>query len=205
MPGDQARPGDQPARVSLLASTDDGAPVFRGRVPDAMPSTTTAAPSRITFEAPPGKLQLRVAVEGTGSDTLDSEVRELNIPDLTAPQTTIGTPQLFRVRNARDAQIVRTDANAVPTTAREFNRTERVIAKILAYGPGNTPPTLTARLLNRTGQAMNDVQIAPGADGAAALIDVALAGLAPGEYLLELTANGPGGEAKELVGFRIVG
>jgi hypothetical protein len=149
-------------------------------------------------------LSLRVAVEGTGSETLDSEVRELSIPDLTAPQTTIGTPQVFRARNARDAQLVRTDAAAIPTTGREFNRSERLLVKVVTYGPGNSLPTLTARLLNRTGQPMNDVVVTPGADGVG-LIDLSLAGLAPGEYLLELSANGAGGAAKELVGFRIAG
>jgi hypothetical protein len=40
----------------------------------------------------------------------------------------------------------------------------------------------------------------PSAD---ATIDVPLAGLAPGEYVLEIKATGEGGEAKELVGFRV--
>jgi hypothetical protein len=204
-PGEQARPSDQPARVTLLAATEDGAPVFRGRVPDTMPAgNSSPQASRVTFDAPPGKLSLRVAVEGTGAETLDSEVRELSIPDLTTPQTTFGTPQVFRVRNARDAQLVKSDAAAVPTTAREFNRTERVIVKIITYGPGTTPAAVTARLLNRSGQPMNDVPVTAAADGPS-LIDLSLAGLAPGEYLLELSANGSGGEAKELVGFRIAG
>jgi VWFA-related protein len=204
-PGEQARPSDSPARVTLLAATEDGAPVFRGRVPDTMPvGASSPQASRVTFDAPPGKLSLRVAVEGTGAETLDSEVRELSIPDLTAPQTTFGTPQLFRVRNARDAQLVKSDAAAIPTTTREFNRSERMIVKIITYGPGTTPAAVTARLLNRTGQPMNDVPVTAAADGPS-LIDLSLAGLAPGEYLLELSANGSGGEAKELVGFRIAG
>jgi hypothetical protein len=35
------------------------------------------------------------------------------------------------------------------------------------------------------------------------MFDVPLAGLAPGEYVLEIKATGEGGEAKELVGFRV--
>jgi len=30
-----------------------------------------------------------------------------------------------------------------------------------------------------------------------------LAGIAPGEYLVEINATGEGGDAKELVGFRV--
>ena len=45
----------------------------------------------------------------------------------------------------------------------------------------------------------------PLADGQTPLLDVSLAGFAPGEYLIELAASGSGGDAKELVGFRVTG
>lgn len=207
--GATPRPQDRPVRVSLLASTTDGAPVFRGRVPDggggtSVPPPSAASPARITFDAPPGKLSLRVAVESADAETLDSEVRELAVPDLTVPQTVFATPQVFRARTARDVQQVRADAAAVPTAAREFSRTDRLLVKIAVHGPGATPPTVTARLLNRAGNPMNDVAIAPAANNVP-LADVPLAGLVPGEYLLEITASGAGGETKELVGFRIAG
>ncbi|MGE3179681.1 MAG: hypothetical protein AB7O32_19565, partial [Vicinamibacterales bacterium] len=59
-------------------------------------------------------------------------------------------------------------------------------------------------LLNRSGQPMNDVPLAPAANDVP-LADIPLAGLVPGEYLLEVAASGPGGEAKELIGFRVTG
>lgn len=205
-PGERARPGDTPARVALTATGEDGGPVFRGRVPDGAPGSGAPAPaaSRVTFEVPPGKIQLRIAVEGTEADTLDSEVRELSVPDLTTPDTKIGTPQVFRARNVREAQQARTDPNAVPTALREFSRTDRVLVKVAAYGPGAAPPTLTARVLNRTGAAMNDLLVAP-SDPSAGLIDLPLAGFAVGEYVIEITASGPGGDVKELIGFRVTG
>jgi len=204
--GDPARAEDRPARVMLTASTADGAPVFRGRIPEGggTASPAPAGASRVTFEAPPGPLSLRLAVESTGAETLDSEVREIAIPDMTVSQTVFGTPQLFRARTVRDAQQVRTDPNAIPTAVREFSRTERLLVKITAHGPGGARPALTARLLNRSGQPMNDVPLAPAANDVP-LADIPLAGLVPGEYLLEVAASGPGGEAKELIGFRITG
>jgi len=36
-------------------------------------------------------------------------------------------------------------------------------------------------------------------------IDLPLAGFAPGEYVVEIKASGEGGDAKELVGFRVTG
>ncbi|MBM3770522.1 MAG: VWA domain-containing protein [Acidimicrobiia bacterium] len=205
-PGERARPGDSPARVALTALGENGGPVYRGRVPEGSPASGAAAPagSRVSFEVPPGKIQLRIAVEGTEADTLDSEIRELSIPDLTTPETKFGTPQVFRARNVREAQQARNDPNAVPTGLREFSRTDRVLVKVAAYGPGTVPPTMTARVLNRTGAPMNDLAVTPAAPSVG-VIDMPLAGFAVGEYVIEITASGPGGDAKELIGFRVTG
>jgi hypothetical protein len=127
------------------------------------------------------------------------------VPDLTGPQTLLGTPGVFRARTARDAQQVRADATVVPVAGRDFRRSDRLIVKVPTYGPGSSAPAVTARLLNRTGQAMNDVLITPEAAAGSALIEVALAPLAPGEYVLEISATGGDGEAQELVGFRVTG
>jgi hypothetical protein len=50
-----------------MAIGQDGAPLFRGRVPDAAPSAQAAAlaaPVRVTFDVPAGAVQLRLSVEG---------------------------------------------------------------------------------------------------------------------------------------------
>jgi hypothetical protein len=52
----------------------------------------------VTFEAKPGKIQLRLSVEGAASEVLDAETREFAVPDLTSPQTALGTPEVFRAR-----------------------------------------------------------------------------------------------------------
>ena len=57
--------------------------------------------------------------------------------------------------------------------------------------------------MNRAGQKMSDVQIAPGAAGAMHQIDLGLASIPSGEYLVEITAKGAGSDAKELVPFRL--
>jgi hypothetical protein len=160
------------------------------------------APSRVIFEAAPGKMQLRLSVEGAGSGVLDSEVRDIVIPDLTLTQTSLGTPELFRARTPREIQQLKADAQAVPATTREFSRTDRVFMRVAAYGAG--APALTAHLLNRAGQTMSELPVTPpAAAGADAIVDVPLAGIAPGDYIVEVKATGEGGEAKELIGFRV--
>ena len=215
LPGNTARGSEQPARVALTAAGVDGTPYYRGRIPDgrsaslAAPAAAGSVPataSRATFDVAPGRLQLRLSVEGPGSEVLDSEVREIVVPDLTSAATSLGTPEVFRARTVRELQQLKADPRAVPTAGREFGRTERLLIRFAVYGAGNQTPTLAAKLLNRVGQPMSDLAIA-GSDGrsAAPQIEVPLAGLAPGEYVIEINASGEGAPAKELVGFRVTG
>jgi hypothetical protein len=207
---------DQPARVLVTAVGPDGAPYFRGRVPDAAAASFSSADaggaasaprgaSGVSFELNPGKIQLRLSVEGAASQVLDTEVRDFTVPDLTSAQVVIGTPEVYRARVLKEFQQLKADPNAVPVPAREFSRTERVLLRVAAYAPGTETATVKARLLSRNGQAMSDLAVTPPATPEARFqIDLPLSGLAPGEYVVEITAAAEGGgEARELVGFRV--
>jgi hypothetical protein len=143
-----------------------------------------------------------VSVEGAASQVLDTETRDIAIPDLTASHAVLGTPQVFRARTMRDFQLLKTEADAIPLAMREFSRTDRLLIRVPAYGPGGTTPPLNAHLLNRAGSAMNELQAVPSPNADQQQLDLPLSGLAPGEYVIEITA---GDEAKELVGFRVTG
>ena len=203
--GDRNARSEAPARVMVTAVGPDGAPYFRGRVPETAPGAqpaagaVAAAPAHVTFEAAPGKLQLRLSVEGSSSQVLDVETREIAVPDLTAAEVILGTPQLLRARTARDLQQIKGNADAVPVATRDFSRADRLVVRVPAYGPGNTAPTVSAQLLNRSGQPMSDVPVGPSAAPDTQQMELGLAALAPGEYILEIKA----GEVKELVGFRV--
>ena len=73
--------------------------------------------------------------------------------------------------------------------------------RVDAYAPGTVPPTLAARLLNRAGTSMLDVPVQM--SGVTGEMEVALASLAAGEYLLELNAKAESGSAQQMVAFRI--
>jgi len=210
---------DEPARVSVIAVAPDGSPYFRGRVPDkaAAPENGAAstgngttngaasapkAPSRVTFDVAPGKMQLRLSVEGSSSQVLDTEVREITVPDLTAPTVLLGTPEVFRARTVREFQALKADANAVPMAVREFSRTDRLLIRIPVYGPGGSTPALSVHVLNRAGSAMSELPVQPGPNAGEQQVDLPLAGMAPGEYVLEIKA---GDDVKELIGFRVTG
>jgi VWFA-related protein len=202
--GDRDARSDTPVRVMVTAVGPDGSPYYRGRVPAVAPASpaapaTASIPARVTFEVNPGKLQLRLSVEGSSSQVLDTETREIAVPDLTASEILLGTPQVLRARTARDYQQIKSDPDAVPLPAREFSRNDRLLIRVPVYGPGNTVPALAAHLLNRGGQTMSELQVGPSGAPDMQQIDLPLAGLAVGEYLLEIKA----GDLKVLVGFRV--
>ncbi|HEX7138048.1 MAG TPA: VWA domain-containing protein [Vicinamibacterales bacterium] len=210
-PGDVASSRSEPAaRVALMAVGTDGSPYYRGKIEAG---AAAASPGQVnvtrggtvSFDVNPGKVQLRVSVEGVSSDVLDTETRELTVPDLTGPQAMLGTPAVFRARTLRDYQALKTDAGAMPIAIREFSRTDRILLRVPTYGPGGTMPTLSVHLLNRAGQAMSEIQPTPAPKEGEQQIDVPLSGLAPGEYLVEIKAKGEAGDAQELVAFRVTG
>jgi VWFA-related protein len=191
--------GPDPEQVSLTALAPSGQPYFRGRVP---------ARTSVSFEAAPGPLQLRYNIETGEGRLVDSDTRELSVPDYSAPEVRLSTPRVFRGRTPRDMQAARTNPTAAPTAAREFSRAERLLIRLSAYGPGDQPPALTAKLLNRAGKAMADIPVKPLADSPGGFeVELPLASLAHGDYLIELTAtpagDGGGSGAKELVAIRV--
>jgi VWFA-related protein len=217
-PPGERNASEEPARVSLIAASPDGSPYFRGKVePGAATASASAGtssaptaasqggpkgPGRVTFDVAPGKIQLRVSVEGAGAQVLDTEIREITVPDLTGGQTLLGTPELFRAHTVREFQQLKTEADPVPLATREFSRTDRLVVRIPAYGTSGAP-ALKVQLLNRSGSAMSALTPAAAPKEGEQQVDLPLAGLAPGEYVLEIKAVD--GDATELIGFRVVG
>ncbi|HSC27770.1 MAG TPA: VWA domain-containing protein [Vicinamibacterales bacterium] len=209
-PGERRDPSDAPVRVMVTAMAPDGRPLFRGRIPeedgsggaDRPPGADTVRrAAAASFEAPPGRVQMRMVVEGADGRVIDSAVREMTLPDFTGVELSFGTPVVFRARTPREIQTIRNSAEAVPTADRHFSRTDRLLIRTPAYAPGGAVPVVTARLLNRNGDSMADlpVQTSPGG----AEIDYGLSSLAVGDYIIELTARTESGQAQELIAFKV--
>ena len=198
---------EQAGRVSVLAARAGGELIYRGAAPEqaAAPAAAGAsAPQRLTFEAPPGRLELRLTIQdASGGGTLDQEIKTLDVPDLTAAHAAISTPRVYRARTVREFQTLAADAAATPTASREFSRTERLLIRFDAYAPGTEQPAPTAVLLNRAGQKMSDVPVDAAQAGGTHHINLSLASIPTGEYLVEITVKSAGGNATELVPLRI--
>ena len=157
----------------------------------------------VSFEAPPGKMQLRYSVENEHASVVDTDVREIEVPDLTAPQVQLSTPVVLRARTIKEFRDLSADANAVPTPNRDFRRTDRLILRFDAYAPASTSPQVVARLLNRAGQPMLGLDVARGAAGTGYQLDLPLAGIAAGEYPHRGLGARESGDTRQLVAFRV--
>jgi VWFA-related protein len=205
VPGDRTRTST-PSRLVLKALGQDGTPAFDGAVLPVSGSRVGSPPdvaaARAVFDVPPGRVRLVMSIQDATAQQIDSDVRDVSVRDLKGP-VALGTAEVLRTRNAREFQQLGADADAVPVASREFSRTEHLIVRVPAYAPGGAP-RVTARLLSRMGQAMRDLPVAsPETKDGLFQLDVRLAGLAPGEYYIELSASSPTGEAKDLLGFRV--
>jgi VWFA-related protein len=191
-----------PARLSLTALGPDNAVLFEGVVNPTAPglvAESVGTPSKAVFEMPPGRLRLRMSIEDLAQQVIDSDVRSISIRDMQGG-VAIGSPEVLRARNAREFRTLDTEM-AVPAASREFSRMERLLVRFRAYGPTDAPLAVSARLLSRMGP-MRELTVDRADDGVNTL-DVPLAGLAVGEYLIEVSASGSGGEAKDVVDFRV--
>jgi hypothetical protein len=203
VPGDRCR--QNPSRIVLTASALDGSVLFEGVLAPTGPGAIEepgATQSRAVFDAAPGRLRLRMAIQDPASRVLDTDVRDITVPDLRR-DIAIGTPEVLRARNAREFRILEAE-DAVPVASREFSRTERLLIRFPVYARDGAAPTVSAALLTRMGQRMRDLPVAaPSTRDGEAAIDLPLAGFAAGEYIIELTAATPAGDAKDRITFRV--
>jgi VWFA-related protein len=194
-----AAPGvrsEAPAKVALTAASGTADLYFRGKV-----AGDATQPVRAEFEVPEGPFDLEIATEDAGGEVLDRETRKLVVPAQGAGLT-MNTPAVYRARTVREWQTLAADANAIPTPVREFRRTDHLLVRIGTQSAGGVPE-VTARLLNRDGAPMNPLTTAPGAAPGLTNVDVPLANLPTGEFLIEINASDGDAKSSELVAIRI--
>jgi hypothetical protein len=150
-------------------------------------------------------MQVKLSVEGSAGQVLDSDFRDVDVPDYSKLDPALSEAQVFRARTQRDLQAYIIDPKATPTAVREFSRTERLLIRFNAYAPGGSAAP-AGRLLNRDGNKMADLVIKPFAEGGDSTfqLELPLSSLPVGNYLVEVSLPGDA-KVKELIGFRITG
>jgi hypothetical protein len=167
------------------------------RVTPTARSFVTRVPDGTTL--PPGEYTVRVTLRPASGGAGTGESTRLTVPDAAAAKgALLGQPVLFR-------RSPFTGVNYLATADPRFRRQDRVRVELgLAGGPVRG---VSARLLDRAGQPLEVPVTASTREEAgsrAVVADLALAPLAAGDYVIEITVSEAGGEQKTLVPFRLI-
>jgi hypothetical protein len=151
-------------------------------------------------------MQVRIIVLNDKGQVLDTFQQDVPLPDFAGTDVRLSTPAVLRARTPREFQAITRDPDPIPTPLREFRRTDRLLIRFFANVPGGASSAdVSTRLLNRVGQKMVDLTAsAPAEPSQPYQIDLPLAGLSPGEYVIEIRAKGVSGESTELVAIKVI-
>ena len=109
----------------------------------------------MTFTTRPGTIRVRVSAEDAAGHSLDIEDREVHVPDFTSAGPILTVPEIYRARTAREFVQIRESAAALPTASHQFARTDQLLVRFRAYGPGGTAPTVAVNLRNSQGEVIS--------------------------------------------------
>ena len=195
------------SQVTVMAVNEAEGPVFRGKVPAvASPPAGAGAPSpgggQTSFLIMPGAAQVKLSAEDGTGGVLGTDLIDLAVPDFAKEPQVVGTPALFRARNARDLQALIGAATAQPTAARQFSRTEKLLLRVHVTG---AQPAI--RLMSRTGDGMSAlvVRAAPQGGPFTHEAEIPLASLPAGDFLIEVKAGEAADAPRQLTGVKVTG
>jgi len=203
IPGDRSRTV-APVRITLKASKPDGTLVFEGAVRPTSPTMAAepgGEPPQAVFEAAPGRLRVQMSIEDAASRVVDTDVRDVVVGPLSGPLV-FGTAEVRRASSARAFRELEADPAAAPVAARVFSRTERLLIRVPVYAADQSA-SLKASLASKPGTAMRALTVTRSSRPDLYEVDLPLAGLAPGDYVVELTAKSSVGDANDIIAFRV--
>jgi VWFA-related protein len=191
-----------PAPSSASSPSSSAASSASGARSGSSPASAGLSGATTSFDAPPGQLQLRMVVENSHGQVMDSATEDITVPDFSKVQVSMSTPRVYRARTPREIQAIMQNSAAPVTVDRTFSRTERLLIKVGAYASAGGTPTLSARLLNRAGKEITSLPLQAGPTGEGQL-ELGLSSLAAGDYVIEMNAKTDTGTAQEFVGFKV--
>ncbi len=196
-------PGAVVKTVDMEVTSDAGDVLFKGPV---TPDPAAGRPAgQVSFDAPVGMVRVRVTAQSGTGVRLDVRDRHLDVPDLAAGPR-ISTPFVFRGRSVLDLKQVRSQPSPLPSAARTFARSERILLRFQAIGAGSAPPTVALRLLNATGQPLATLPPpTAGADGVTHEAEMTFGAFPPGDYVVEIAADAGGKSVHEYLAIRVTG
>lgn len=189
-------PRREPHSVTLRAARASGAPLFDGSI---------GASQLAEVVVPAGRVELDLTIVAADGSVIDREARDLDVPESDGPRVTSLPPEIIRARTLREFEAASTNPDATPTPVREFRRSDRLIVRAPAMTTGEGALTVSARLLNRWGQPMRDLEPLDARGSGIVQFGLPLAWLSPGDYEIELRTRHGASEASQKIPVKVVG
>ena len=196
------RPQRNPSRVEFAAVTFEGTTVHEAVV-SAASDRTAEESEQTSFEVPPGPLQVSLAISDAGHKPLGRDVRYIEVPNFDPARPVIAAVEFIRPRSLPEFTALQSREDAVPTTAREFLRQDRLLIRIRAFA-GVDRADVQVQLLNRSGHVLMDLSPLRSVGGAAQFA-LPLARYPRGEYRLLVRASGAGQSTTQLLSLQLIG
>ena len=157
----------------------------------------------VTFEAPPGHLQISLAARNQAGEVIDRHTRTVTVPD---PGTGlwIGSPAIIRTTNALELRAARNETAATPSASREFARSDRLLIRFTVHGSDSEGATVTARLLNGRGGFLTNLTLVRRPNVTETEIDLPLTSVARGDYLISIQASQGVKQVEAVLPMRVV-
>lgn len=170
----------------------------------AQPVPTERGAGRWTARAtlPSGAHRLRVLAANAAGEPVESWTVAVTVPPPDDPSSRLGTPVVLRAATPAAFKAL-SDPAAAPALERRFQRTNRVVVRLPLSADAGMPE-LKAELVNRKGQVLVSLPVAPAATGGAVQVELPLANLAQGDYVLRFTAIWGEARAVQHVAFAVV-
>jgi VWFA-related protein len=192
--------------VLIKASTVMGTPVFEGAI-GPVSRQSPAQKDSARFGVPTGRVEVDMTVLDAGGRILDTDARDVDVPDM---QVT-GTPgpvllpvEIVGARTLREFRAASIDSGAPPSPGRTFPRGHQLLIRVHAFDRGGTVVRVTGRVLNRAGQPMRDLEADAGVrDDGAAQFALPLSWLAAGSYYIEISVRNANGHVAERIAFHV--
>jgi hypothetical protein len=110
---------------------------------------------------------------------------------------------VLRARTAADARAIADGGSATTFAGREFNRTDRLYVRFSVHGAAANEAEVSARLTTKAGAALLEPPVARMRE-AGYQLEIPLASIARGEYLIAVAATHGEQRARALVPLRVL-
>ena len=121
---------------------------------------TSSRTQLATFAAPPGRIDLDLAILDLQKTVLDTDARHVDVPEFGASPP--GVPLLLPVwivktATPRAMQLAAADLQTAPAASRTFHRSHHLLVRVPVFDSGGEGAQVTATLLNQRGVEMRSL------------------------------------------------